>query len=72
MAPRVATFLSDLAARRRLRTVVSKLSNKGSNVLHAGSYIEEAYRLNVKIYADEKALGLTSCLGPPPRKPIEG
>jgi hypothetical protein len=72
-APRVATFLSDLAARRRLRTALSKLPNKGFNVVPDGrSYLDKAYRLSVRVYADEKALGLTSCLGKPPRKPIEG
>lgn len=71
-APRVATFLSDLAVRQRLRAALSKLANRKSNAPEAGSYLEKSYRLNVKVYADEKALGLTSCLGSPPRKPIEG
>jgi hypothetical protein len=30
---------------------------------------EDSYRLRLKIYADKKALGLTACLGPPPRNP---
>lgn len=30
---------------------------------------DDTYQLRAKTYADEKALGLTSCLGPPPRNP---
>jgi hypothetical protein len=70
-APRVATLLSDFAARRRLRTALSKLSNKTYSVT-LGSYLDKAYRLNVRVYTDEKALGLARCLGAPPRKPISG
>jgi hypothetical protein len=76
-APRVALFKSDLAARRKLRAELDKLPKTGGYVIghgrpDVGSYLDRAYRLNVRVYADEKALGLTSCLGPPPQKPIEG
>ncbi len=36
------------------------------------SLFEESYRLNLKVYEDAKAIGLTACIGQPPRKPIEG
>jgi hypothetical protein len=68
--PRVATYISDIQARDRLRTAMSKLSKK--EVPYAFSLMEDNYRLGVKIQADLKALGMTSCIGPRPRKPIEG
>ncbi len=76
-APRVAQFTSDLAARRKLRVAFGKLPKQGSFIGRQGgpdvrSYFDQAYRLDVKVYADEKALGLYSCLGKPPRKPIGG
>lgn len=36
------------------------------------SLFKESYPLNLKVYDDAKALGLTACVGQPPRKPIEG
>lgn len=36
------------------------------------SLLNKSYRLAVEVQADLKALGLTSCLGPTPRKPIGG
>jgi hypothetical protein len=71
-APRVATYLSDLSARRTLRTAMSNLSKKAFDLPHGTSYVEESYRLDVSVYTDAKALGLTSCIGRPPRKPIGG
>lgn len=38
----------------------------------AFSLFEESYRLEVKVQTDLKALGVTACIGPRPRKPIEG
>jgi hypothetical protein len=35
-------------------------------------FIDRLSRLQVQIYGDVKALGLTSCLGPPPRPPVSG
>lgn len=70
--PRVATYLSDVAARRRLLAEMKKVSNKGSGAADAISDIEEAYRLDVEIRTDLQAIGLASCTGPPPRKPIGG
>jgi hypothetical protein len=80
--PRVATLIGDLAARAREQVALRKLSRKARN----GSFfsrrerdeanpfwlLEESYRLEVKVQADLKALGMTSCLGPPPRKLIIG
>ena len=73
-APRVATFRSDLAARRRLLTAIHKLPQWSfKRQSHDPvAYMEKAYRLDVRAYDDEKALGLTACLGPPARKPIGG
>jgi hypothetical protein len=80
--PRVATLTRDLATRQREQVAVRKLSRKGDNGAffsgkegegaNAFSLLEEPYRLAVKVQADLKALGMTSCLGPTPRKPIGG
>lgn len=79
--PGFNAYASDLAALGRLRTAMSKLVGKGSEVaifskdddpFHALSYMEESYRLDVKIDDDEQALGLDSCIGPRPRRPISG
>jgi hypothetical protein len=34
------------------------------------SSLEDSYRLSVKVRDDEKALGLSDCIGAPPRPPI--
>jgi hypothetical protein len=34
--------------------------------------LERFYRLQLRIYNDVKALGLTSCIGKPPRAPVRG
>jgi hypothetical protein len=48
-------------------------SGKGGEGPNPFSLLEESYRLEVKVQADLKALGVTSsCLGSPPRKPIGG
>jgi hypothetical protein len=80
--PRVGAFISDSAARRRVQAAMRKLSKKAGNGAYfsrkegkganAFSLLEESYRLEVKVQADLKALGLTSCVGPTPRKPIGG
>jgi hypothetical protein len=80
--PRVATLIGDLAASQREQVALRKLSRKASNGsffsrrerdgANAFSLLNESYRLEVKVQADLKALGLTSCLGPPPRKLIVG
>jgi hypothetical protein len=72
----------DLAARKREQVAAGKLfrkgdsgaffSAKGGKRANAFSLLEEPYRLAVKVQDDLKVLGLTSCLGPPPRKPIGG
>jgi hypothetical protein len=76
--PRVATLISDVAARRRVRTAMHKLSGNGSSRAYFGHgastilrLMKQSYVLAVKVYTDEKALGI-ACLGSPPRKPIEG
>lgn len=80
--PRVATLISDLAARQRAQAAMRKLFRKaGNGASFSGkegdgandfSLLEESYRLDVKVQADERALGMISCIGPPPRKPIGG
>ncbi len=61
------------AKRRALMAEERKLTRSGSfSVSRPIHFIEQFYRLQVQIYDDDKALGLTSCLGRPPRPPIEG
>jgi hypothetical protein len=77
--PRVSTFISDSAAQRRVQAAILREASPGKvfrrkegKGANAFSLLEESYRLEVKVQADLKALGLTSCLGPTPRKPIGG
>jgi hypothetical protein len=74
--PGVDTYISDLAAEDRLLTALSREVPKGyAAYVHLAlskSFRDESHRLAVELAADEKALGLTSCLGPSPRKPIGG
>jgi hypothetical protein len=75
--PRFAALNSDLAARRKLLGPISKKPNVTNRSIEGGAadplnLLTEAYRLDVKIYTDEKALGLSSCAGSPPRAPVGG
>jgi hypothetical protein len=57
--PSVHKLFSDLKARRRLTE-------------HVGVPLEQVYRLRVKIYDDEEALGMTACTKFPPKAPTGG
>ena len=70
--PRVATFEADVYARAVLRTRLRQRTGSFRNAEGATAGIAEAFRYDRKIYQDEKALGLPSCLAKAPRKPIEG
>jgi hypothetical protein len=65
-----------LAKRQALIAEMKQLRSGGSysGLLVARSLhqLERSYQLGLQIYDDEKALGLTSCLGRPPRPPISG
>lgn len=63
--PRVGTLLKDLSAREGL---IRRIDSPG----RTPAFIENLYRARIRVYDDEKALGLTKCLGSPPRKPIFG
>jgi len=80
--PRVDTLISDSAAlqpmeARLARIAVSEVSpTKRGHVAESvpagtASLVRKAHRLEVKVHADEKALGI-ACLGRFPREPIEG
>jgi hypothetical protein len=56
--PRVHQYLSDLHAQDRLRTELRRAGNKAYELDR-----EDVRRLDLKIQADEKALGLTACIG---------
>jgi len=72
--PRIGTFRSDLAARKRvqLATLRSGSPAKDGIAANAPDLLERVFLTNVKVWADEKALGLTACMGARPRKPIGG
>jgi hypothetical protein len=75
--PRVAKLLADEAQSRKLRAEMRQGATHGIHAslgakaqsLIAG--MDQIYPLALKIYADEKELGL-ACAGSPPRKPIRG
>jgi hypothetical protein len=85
-APRVARLISDITAQERAKQALEKLARTGTRTAsgkglswaffgdaagHPFELLNDSYRLSAKVYADEKALGI-SCIGPPPRKPIAG
>jgi hypothetical protein len=57
--PRVGTLVKDLAAREKVR---SRLESPGLTQARR----EDFYRANVRVYDDEKALGMTACTKHPP------
>jgi hypothetical protein len=71
--PSLRKFRSDIQARRKLRERVQRATKgKSDGILPPGiEPLEESYRLGVKIYNDEKALGMTAC-ATKPRAPIGG
>ena len=71
--PSVAKFDSDLAAERKFTSRVEKSAGKHpGELIGPNSYFAKAYNLELKLYADARSLGLTSCFGPPPRFAIGG
>ena|ERR1700677_2423373 len=69
--PRVAKLLSDADAQDKLRAAMRKIAEStGYKPGALTNDLEAAYRLSVKLYTDEKALGF-HCIAPP-RKPIAG
>jgi hypothetical protein len=69
--PHVAKLVSDAHAQDQLRAVMRKISDSTSYKPGAlKNDFEAAYRLRVRLYADEKVLGFR-CITPP-RKPIKG
>jgi hypothetical protein len=71
--PSLHKFRTDVEARRKLREEFERAAKpKGFERVPLGSDpIEKEYRLGLKVYADEKALGMTAC-AIPPRAPIGG
>jgi hypothetical protein len=71
--PSVAKFDSDLAAERQFTSTVAKSAGKHpGELIGPNSYFAKAYNLELKVYADARSLGLSSCLGAPPRAAIGG
>jgi hypothetical protein len=72
--PGISTFRSDLAARKRIQLAMlrSVSPTKSGIAANALQLFEQPYRIDVKVWGDEKALGLNACMGPHPRKPISG
>jgi hypothetical protein len=72
--PGVGILRADFLARRRARIAVlhSVSPTTEGIVANTVELFEQLYRTNARLWADEKALGLNSCAGSPPRKPIGG
>lgn len=68
--PRVARWISDLHARDRLLASLRANADGFGAHRQITALLEEAYRLDLKVYTDGKALGL-KCIRPP-RRPIAG
>jgi hypothetical protein len=69
--PRVAKLVSDAHAEDKLRAVIRKAAEAlGYKPGALTNDFAAIYRLRVKLYADEKALGFRCITAP--RKPIEG
>lgn len=68
--PRVARWISDLRARDRLLASLQANADGFGAHHQITALLGEAYRLDLKVYADGKALGL-KCIRPP-RRPIAG
>jgi hypothetical protein len=64
--------LNEAHAKRRALYAELHRAGRGGNFPEAFELIERFYRLRVQVYGALKALGLTPCLGPPPRPPISG
>jgi hypothetical protein len=70
-------FVANHNARIKSEEAVRALVNAAHQSPRVARYLsdaerqegEDTFRLRVKIYHDKKALGLTACLGPPPRNP---
>jgi hypothetical protein len=58
------------AQRRAVTAEMLKLENHHLAV--QPDILGRFYRLQLRIYNDVKALGLTSCMGKPPRAPVRG
>jgi hypothetical protein len=67
---RVGTYISDLDKRKKLLNEIHKSSGGKFDTSTHWSVFTEAYELDVKIFDDEKALGLVDCIGSRPRPPI--
>ena len=75
--PGVRAYISDLAAQDGLLTAFSKALRQHDtaylqHVVLSRSYANESRRLDLKVAADEKALGLTACTAPSTRPAISG
>jgi hypothetical protein len=72
--PTLRKLRADIDARRKLTKTIERAQGyKSTRSLHFEP-LNEAYRLSVRVYDDEKALGMTTCARrpPPPSAPIGG
>jgi hypothetical protein len=69
--PAATALERERTARRQLMRELSKRSAGGESVPPT-VLMDRLYRVELLIHDDWKALGLTACLGPPPRPPISG
>jgi hypothetical protein len=71
--PRLHKLFVDEATRRKVQETFARITQgKSFGVLPRGvEPLEESYRANLRIYHDQKALGMNTC-AQPPRAPISG
>ena len=72
--PHVGMLRSDLATQKRIQSAMLRLVSptKDGIAADATELLDQFYRINLKVWTDERALGLNACMGPHPRKPIGG
>lgn len=64
--------LNEAGAKRRTLNAEAQKREKSGTFRSAMDYLERSYRLQRQIYDEARALGLTQCIGRPPRPPIGG
>jgi hypothetical protein len=74
--PRVAAYLSDLTTQVESETALaSELKKSPADYLKLAEtkpFAEKTRRAGAAVAAEAKALGLSACAGPKPRKPVAG
>jgi hypothetical protein len=75
-SPQMRSYITSLVAEERLLAALHNEVKTGyeayTHLALSKSYRDESRRLSLKLAAEARALGLESCIGPHPRRPIAG